>query len=398
MRRRDALATVGTLALAGCLGLESPDQNGDDETESNESDLEIDAEEETEKLGGGDHENELELDRAWATAFDVEYGGRLVDETIYVAGAVDGDEGIVAVDPSGGEIEWTCDLGDVPYGFYLSAGPELVYVGSAQQDRIRAIDRRSGTIEATAEYGTAGGDSAIHDGTLVTGTRHAGENDVLVGLDGGTLEERWRRSAELAGFSGAVVADGVVVASYRNGELTGHDPADGSELWATEFSIAGHGYGPFVDDAGRVFAVDSERRAIARIDPTSGEQSWTIGFETQTGELPTIGPPAFDGDAGWIVAGRRVIAFDSVAGDRRWSIEIDGEVTSPVAKTGGTRWVHAVGSDSGRLYGFGSTDGELRYAGEGPADDSDHELFAVENRLAALENGTLVGYDVRSLE
>ncbi|MDF9747618.1 PQQ-binding-like beta-propeller repeat protein [Natrinema salsiterrestre] len=401
MRRRHALATIGSLTLGGCLGLESPGQGeGNESGGSTESDLAVDGEAETDELGGEDHENEIELDRAWTTAFDREYGGRLLDETIYVAGAVDGDRGMVAVNPVDGEIEWTCDFGDVPYSLYLGAGPDLIYAGTSQQDEIRAIDRRTGTVEASIELGETGGDGAVHDGTFVVGTADPDMDQVLAGLDARTLTERWRKREEFAGFDGAVVANDVVVASYQNGELTGYDPADGTELWATEISIAGHGYGPFVDGEGRVFAVDSERRSITRVDSTSGERRWTIDFETDSGELPPVGPPAFDGDDGWIVGGRNVIAFESDSGERRWSVEIDGEVTSPVAKTSDARWVHAVegDSESGRLFGFDPDDGALRYAGDATADDSDYELFGLGDRLAVLENGTLVGYDVTSVE
>lgn len=390
MRRRDALATAGTFALAGCLGLESPNEN-DERGGGNESDPVADGED----SATGDEAREIDIDRSWVAEMGVEVGGRLVGESVYVAGAIGDTEGVIAVNGADGQVEWRCDFGDIPVGLGIASGPETAYVGSTQRDEVHAIDRRTGAIEATAEVSEIGGDGALLEGTLVTGTSGTDE-DVLVGLDARTLEERWRKTGGM--FFGAVAANGIVVAAHRTGYLTGRDPVDGSELWATEFPVSNRYSGPFVDERGRVFAVSAGDRSIGRIDPATGELVWTIEFDANPPTVPSVRPPAFDGDTGWIVAGPRVIAFDSNGGQRRWTSEIAGEVTSPVARTNDACWVHAVEDDSGRLYGFDPSDGERLYREERTAEDSNYRLFGYGDRLALLENDALIGYDVRGLE
>lgn len=397
MRRRCVLAALGSVGLGGCLGLESPTRDGGNESAGEETDekSEIDGDDEGGRWSG--HENEIGLERTWTTDFDLEHGGRLIDGTIYVTGRREGGEGgILAVNPADGEVEWTCRLGDAPLSLYAASDDGSLYVGVRSQETIYRIDRRTGSIEATAAFEETRGNPALVDGTLVIGSFRPSETDVLVGFDARTLTERWRLSVDHSGFDGAVAADGVVVASYRNGRLSGYDPRDGDELWVTDLNIPGPRFGPFVDDEGRVIAVDEERRQIARLDPRDGSRLWTIDFDTRTGELPPVAVPFFDGETGVVGVERHVIAADLDSGQRQWSAELPGSVDSPIAAAGDTYWVLGRTDDSsdGTLYGFDAADGTLRYRANEAAVNDNHRLFGDGSRIAVFERDRLVGYDI----
>jgi len=198
---------------------------------------------------------------------------------------VDGRTGVISTFSGSGAKEYSGDGGKAalaglvePNGVALDCDKKILFVTDVADNRVRAIDLRSGVISTAAGTGVA---------------EHSG--------DGGP--------AAKAGVFGAravaVGADGAVYVLERQGStLRRIDPVSG--IISTIAGTGGHGYagdgGPAraavfdrpkemaIDDAGNIFVVDTENQAIRRIDARSGI------VETIAGN-GTLGPAGDGGPA-----------------------------------------------------------------------------------------------------
>jgi outer membrane protein assembly factor BamB len=379
VRRRTALGTIGSIALAGCLSFEpedTPEAGGANDTGAQTTSSASDTPTATDSPTPTETErpvpNSVSLRSAWQRTFASEYDLHVDGGVLYTPfrGGAGEPEGIRAVAAGSGETRWTADLGTSPSILYATTAGNRLYLTA--DERLFAVDTETGSVAATMELGDTRGAPAVVGDTLVVGTTFEDEN-TLYGLDPATLEERWRVGHRLeldngryapSGFDGAVSAAGLAVSAYRNGRLSAYDPATGDERWVTEFVTAGPEYGPYVDGAGGVVAVDSERRVVASLDPETGETVWEFTFQTRTGELPPVARPTFVDGIGFLGVERHLFAFDVETGERRWHVSLEEQVTDGrLGVTNDTVW--AV-TGEGTLQGYDRDGGDRQYRDPDP--------------------------------
>ena len=379
MRRRTALGTIGSIALAGCLSFEpedTPEADGANDTGAQTASSASDTPTATDNPTPTETEtpvrNSITLESAWQRTFASEYDLHVDDGVLYTPfrGDAGEPEGVRAVAAESGETRWTADLGTSPNSLYATTAGNHLYLTA--DETLFSVDTEAGSVAATMELGDTRGAPAVVGDTLVVGTNSTDEN-TLYGLDPATLEERWRVGHRLdlgdgryapSGFDGAVSAAGLAVSAYRNGRLSAYDPATGDERWVTEFATAGPAYGPYADGAGGVVAVDSERRVVASLDPETGETGWEFGFQTRTGELPPVAQPTFVDGTGFLGVERHLFAFDVESGERRWHVSLDEQVTDGrLGVTDETVWVV---TGEGTLQGYGRDGGDRQYRESDP--------------------------------
>lgn len=184
-------------------------------------------------------------------------------------------------------------------------------------------------------------------------------------------DRRWSAELRNTGFPGAIspVVDGNTVFTNEGGELRAFDWRSGRELWRK--GVAGPVYGEWVIEGTLVALVDqvSDEGRILGLDPGTGAQRWeykTPGrgllgnqhptsdgglamvnaddgslavLDVETGKVRWTAPgtPEHEGvaiAAGVVVHnhGSRLIAYDSVSGKQRWSIEAGSDLLPEVVR------------------------------------------------------------------
>lgn len=413
MDRRQALATIGVGLFGGCLELESASDatttdtatesattTGGQTTQASTTSDRTTSDATTEESTTEPVEAQRALTRAWERSYASAIEGWNHGERVYVGlrpANYDGE--ISAVDLESGELDWTTEIEGFPGTIYLESGAGTLYASSRHWEEVYALDDATGERTASKGFGSTNGSGAFVDDTFVIGTDSLSGESTLYSLDAKTLTERWQRSGELRGFGGAVAVDGLAVADFRNGRLTAYDPQAGAVRWETEFNMGRVEYGPFLDDAGRLFAIDGSTREIVRVDPASGKQVWRTGFETRTGGIPPAAQPAFDGDRLYIGVERNVMALDIDSGEREWAHRLEPEVTSSVSLASDVCWVVGQPGDDQEplLYGFDVEEGTQYYADQPPGTSNLKDVYQAGERLVAVAGSEVVGFDIDRL-
>lgn len=204
--------------------------------------------------------------------------------------------------------------------------------------------------------------------------------------EGGSLAVSWKRDLG-SGYSGAVVADGRVIALFADGDAdvaAAFDDTTGEEIWRYRVSDTYNGHDgshdgpistPLVDD-GRVFGLGPWGHLFA-LDAATGAEIWAVNVTDDLGgEKPFYGystsPVMVDGvlvveiGAG---EGKAIAGMDPDDGTVQWSIGDDKiQYHSPVvAELGGRQLILAIGAKT--LFGIDAASGKAIFSHEHDGDE-----------------------------
>lgn len=261
-------------------------------------------------------------------------------------------------------VAWHADLGPGYSGPLVTSN--RVFTAETKDKKtevVRAFDRTSGAPVWSREwegalsvpfFAKSNGDwiratPAYADGVLYV----AGMRDLLVALDAGTGEVRWRKDfvAELKsplpafGFVSSPLVDGNAVYVQAGGGVVRLDRETGAVRWralASDDAMMGSAFSsPVITSlAGRRQLVVQTRAELAGLDLSTGDVLWRQPIEAMRGM--NILTPVVEGNRLFTSAyGGKTLAFDleSVPGGelrlkRAWDFKSQGYMTTPVVIDG----------------------------------------------------------------
>lgn len=257
---------------------------------------------------------------------------------------------------------WRVDLGDGYPGPIVSGDRVFTVETVKKNETVRAFDRASGrqVWEASWEGGTTVPFFAARNGNWVRSTPAfdgeslyvGGMRDLLVCLDAGTGNERWRvdfverfKSAVPAfGFvcSPLVTADAVYV--QAGGGFARLDKSTGKTVWHTLRDDGGMSGSAFSSPilakvAGREQLLVQTRKRLAGVDPGTGDELWSVDV-TATQGMNILNPTPFGdgvftstygGQTTFFRVGLADGAFKPAVG---WKLPIQGYMSTPVVLDG----------------------------------------------------------------
>ena len=220
--------------------------------------------------------------------------------------------------PTGPAVAWRARPVEKPE--CVVVGLDRVYVGGeihAGGQGVAALDPEEGRVEWTASVG--GGTLALHRDTLYAGARF-GNSTGLTALDAATGERRWRSS--VGDIESVAVADGTVFVG-ASPDFTALDADSGRVRWTGD---GGHGTHPAVAD-GSLFttAYDVRRYRPRRVSDvlTGGPPptDWQAEAGGETFHPVVAEGRVFVGSRNFFhePAGGALSAFDVSSGERRWT-------------------------------------------------------------------------------
>lgn len=244
---------------------------------------------------------------------------RLVDDTLYVAGAGDGPPAVVALDPDEGEERWRYDEfaeGDDIGGTPAVADDRLVFVNSEPAHvvpTIYALDLSTGTVDwqyrGASDYRVP---AAVQDGKVLITTRdHVWTSELsITALDIDDGSDLWHEQTKAINTqSSPAVAEGTV---YVAGSRTEGCPlASDSDCDPED-----------IDSWGQLYALDL----------SDGERLWTTELRRDTRSSPAV-----VGDTVYVGNGDGITAVDRHDGSKRWDLQFPdsrGIVSSPAVADG----------------------------------------------------------------
>lgn len=187
-----------------------------------------------------------------------------------------------------------------------------------------------------------------------------GFNPTAPGPDPDTVEEFWRFGGVSTGVTPIASTDRVFLPAGES--ILAVDRITGAEDWRT---VVGEGITPLATDGDTLCAIDLDGGSITGLDAGDGAVRWTETPSARPGTRPVLADgKVYFGDTD----GLRVL--DLVDGSDRWSVELDGAVTTPLAVSGDAIYV-ASGTGLSRYStdGMHEWDREVLLAGPVPVVD-----------------------------
>ncbi|WP_293033816.1 PQQ-binding-like beta-propeller repeat protein [Natronococcus sp.] len=290
---------------------------------------------------------------------------------------------------------------DVPIRAVTAAGDRLYLVS----DGVYAVDAATGEELWTFEETALESGSGIETPAVVTdGTVYAGGYG-LYAIDAASGEERWHFETETLpetadGFDGSVgwlvssapaVARGTVVFNTALSILYTVDVETGEEAWSLEG--AGRLRGTPAVDVDAIY--QAEDGGVSAIDLETGERRW----RTEMSELFVRGSPTVANDTVYIVGGP-LVGFDAETGEERWHVDPDSEYertvtfgrTSPIATD---ETVYVAEDDRSAVFAVSVADETVRWSTEPTDGIGTHGGLALADGLvyAIRGDGTLVALE-----
>ncbi|MFB7216411.1 PQQ-binding-like beta-propeller repeat protein [Streptomyces sp. NPDC056255] len=312
-------------------------------------------------LGGGSH------DRGKPTVPDrliwdagrkgaVPLGLAMAGDLVYV-NTFDGY--LTAQNRATGKKRWACSTGGAapanrlvgPAGATPAIANGLVYVGSAEQELIYAIDAESGKHRWTADvYGQVASPLISADTVVACGEK----SGLLCGIDASTGRRRWLFGADNGSDISTPtpgVSRGTAYVGSGKGDLYAVNIQNGKQRW--KFHAGGSIVAsPAVSD-GTVFA--SDPRKLFALDTESGRPRWTIA----TAPKPSWSPAVSGGYVYFADDDDQVHAVSVANGKERWRTSVvKGSVTTTPTVANGVIYlstddieynVYAIDAATGRL-------------------------------------------------
>jgi outer membrane protein assembly factor BamB/5-hydroxyisourate hydrolase-like protein (transthyretin family) len=159
----------------------------------------------------------------------------LVDGTLFVSSDLSEDAKVTALNAENGEKKWSVNL-DAPTYFGPSAGDGMLFIGSYDNQKLRALRIDDGTevwSKTLVNEGIAS-KPVFDNGTLyLAGTNFNTESGTLYALDSRTGEEKWKAGGigDTQAGSPIVYENIVVTGSAVQPVLRAFDAKTGQELW-----------------------------------------------------------------------------------------------------------------------------------------------------------------------
>jgi outer membrane protein assembly factor BamB/subtilisin family serine protease len=159
----------------------------------------------------------------------------LVNGTLFVSSDLSKEAKLTALNAKTGEKKWSVELGAPTY-FGPSAGDGLLFIGSYDNQKLRALSIEDGTevwSKTLVNEGVASKPVFV-DGTLyLAGTNFNTEGGSLYALDSKTGEEKWKAEGigDTQAGSPIVYEEIVVIGSAVQPVLRAFDAKSGQELW-----------------------------------------------------------------------------------------------------------------------------------------------------------------------
>ncbi|MFC0188633.1 carboxypeptidase regulatory-like domain-containing protein [Fictibacillus aquaticus] len=192
----------------------------------------------------------------------------VLDGKVIVSSGMTEKAQVTAFDADDGKKIWNYSVG-APVYFGASSGGGLVYVGSYDDQSLRALNIEDGTEVWTKAFNKEGVVSrpVYEDGDIyVTGTNLAAKTGSLYRLDGKTGEEKWHISGigDTQANSPLLYKDLVIIGSASQPYLRAYEKSSGSLKWENKVlgtsvhngSISSSGVLFFTGSTGKVSAVD----------------------------------------------------------------------------------------------------------------------------------------------
>ncbi|RMG18071.1 MAG: hypothetical protein D6731_02905 [Planctomycetota bacterium] len=162
----------------------------------------------------------------------------------------------------------------------------------------------------------------------------------------------WRASLGGAAAAGCAVADGVLVAATRSGEVRAYDAANGTLRWRKALGGAPTTATPALA-AGRAVVATGDGRILALALET-GALLWERAFEGGARAAPVVSADTVVATLGF--PSRRLVALDLRTGRTRWEVTLEQlAYASPAA----SQDVVVVGTDAGNYQARRLANGEL---------------------------------------
>ena len=243
--------------------------------------------------------------------------------------------------PSTGALSWRLQpsLGGALYLGAPVCSDSTVYIGTSQQQRVYAVNARTGTerwaVDLTPPSGARGfvWTPSVSDGVVVACTREFTTpfGGLVIGLDAASGRELWRyRWSPLAPTVDAGCAEptaaggGLGLASVDDGRVFAIDLHSGVIRW-TQVPVEGYltrteERPSAITDA--VVMVGSLSGILTGLELSTGRQLWRIGSIAAIYETNIIDPLV--GDKGQFVGineGGWALAIDARTGARQWTVQ-----------------------------------------------------------------------------
>lgn len=345
--RRDVLAAMtlgGATALAGCAGTLT-DGAADRDTSEDWPQFRADAANTGANRDARGPVDDPEIDWVHLGPSWYDMLEPVVADALYTV-----NDGITALTPTTGDVEWQADGGIYDHTPALSS--DLL----VPERRLRAVARDGGRTALGRRFEferwetTTSVDSSLTlaDGTVLFGGR--GDTDTYSGrvtaADATTGEARWSTTTA-SPVTGAPASDGQRVYAATEGadttpRLLALDVADGNEVWSHPLDSRASGTVPVVGD-GLVYVQRSD--VLRAVDIATGDPVWSF---TPDGEGRVTAPPALAQGTLYVPTNAEsdgLVALDATTGERLWTAGNGPYWCSPSVGDDG---IYAVDAD-GRL-------------------------------------------------
>ena len=226
---------------------------------------------------------------------------------------------------------------------------------------VLARDAQYGTVTWSVDTPTSVFCSPlVVENTVYVGTRRG----TILALSAATGNERWETPLDGIVSATPAAVDGQLFAATDTGTVAALDTTSGEQHWQVQQSGAIRC--PLTVGDGALFVATDGGRLVA-LERETGRERWTFGQYPQT-----VGSPVYADDDLYWSGGSNVYAIDPSDGEQQWTVQTDGYTglsrvsPSPVA-TSGTLYVTTGRST---LYALDRASGNERWAFE-PSDGSD---------------------------
>ncbi|WP_162224325.1 outer membrane protein assembly factor BamB family protein [Halorussus salinus] len=212
----------------------------------------------------------------------------------------------------------------------------------------------------TKEYHTAGGYEAppiIADGIIYAANRYGD----LLAVDTTDGTRNWKFATGEQILASPTLRDGTIYVGGTNEKLYAIDATDGSEEWT--YRTDGQDVSAPTVAGGSVF-FGSYDRNVYSVDAVDGTENWrfeTSGVLTTRSRISNA-PAVADGTVYVGNLDRRLYALDAADGSKRWEVAKSGYVWAPAVVDD---TVYA-GTSGGKIYAFDASSGKQRWSFGGP--------------------------------
>src|SRR3989440_3595604 len=258
-----------------------------------------------------------------------------------------------ALDATSGTLKWSLIIPWDEYGF-PSLAFNTIYVGvsvEAGPGSLLALDEASGHVDW--QYATTGGvwgavATDVSTGTVFTGVGNPSDKVVELNATSGALV--WQFNVPNSGGdddvgAGIVVANGLVYANSKNGNMYAIHEGNGTMAWSTPVGIPNSGNVSTPALANGNVYVGSLDTNLYALNATTGAVLWKV----PTGNGIFSSPSVANGVVYIASTDQKIYAVNATTGAVLWHFTTSGRVTSsPILVNS---WLYC-GSTAGKLYAF----------------------------------------------